>query len=102
MRLQEAIGDLVGLARSTAALSELLAASGRDREALAVLADSVALNLEKGSPIGLAFNRRALDALRARRAATGPRSRRPSPRSARALAEAESVLGRLKLPGEAD
>ncbi len=99
VRLQESIGDLVGLARSTAALSELLAASGREREALAVLADSIALNLEKGSPIGLAFNRRALEALaRQHDPALAP----GLAEAARALAEAESTLGRLKLPGESD
>ena len=97
LEIGEAIGDLVGLARSTAALSELLAADGRPEQALRVLSDSVALNVEKGSPIGLAFNRRALDAL--------GRGLGPSAEAAeveRRLVAAEAVLGRMKLPGEHD
>ena len=101
VQLEEAIGDLVGLARSTAALSELLAASGRYQEALGVLGDSVSLNFEKGSPIGLAFNRRALDAL-ARSASDAGQAGAALGEVERELAEAESVLGRMKLPGEAD
>ena len=59
-----------------------LRAARRDAAATAtrwrVLGDSVALNLEKGSPIGLAFNRRALDALAARMGdAHGERRRSP-------------------------
>jgi len=38
-------------------------AENRLSEAATLLADSSALNFEKGSPIGLAFNRRAFDAL---------------------------------------
>ncbi len=101
VQLEEAIGDLVGLARSTAALSELLAASGRYQEALGVLGDSVSLNFEKGSPIGLAFNRRALDAL-ARSAGSAGQAGAALGEVERELAEAEAVLGRMKLPGEAD
>jgi tetratricopeptide (TPR) repeat protein len=96
VRLEEAMGDLVGLARSTAALSELLAASGRLEEALEVLGDSVALNVEKGSPIGLAFNRRALEAL----IGTGMHAHALGDVERR-LAAAEAVLGRLDLPSEA-
>jgi len=98
IRVQESLGDIVGLARSTAALSEVLSASGQHREALGLLGDSVVLNLEKGSPIGLAFNRRALEAIDAAA---------PSDRETRALFDAvrerltaaESVLGRVVLPG---
>jgi tetratricopeptide (TPR) repeat protein len=97
VEIEEAIGDLVGLARSTAALSELLAASGRPGEALALLSDSVALNVEKGSPIGLAFNRRALDALGR---GAGPSAERAEVE--RRLVAAEAVLGRIKLAGEHD
>ncbi|MFT3776646.1 MAG: hypothetical protein QM820_65750 [Minicystis sp.] len=98
---EEAIGDLVGLARSTAALSELLAAGGRIGDAISVLSDSVALNFEKGSPIGLAFNRRALAALE--RVAGGSREAAAMLDETRARLEAaERVLGRMKLPGERD
>jgi tetratricopeptide (TPR) repeat protein len=99
--LEGQTGDLIGLARSTAALSEVLAVSGRDKEALAMLGDSVAFNLEKGSPIGLAFNRRAFDTLaRTATAAedTGTVLREVSER----LCAAEAVLGRISLPGERD
>jgi hypothetical protein len=70
-----------------------------------LLANSITLNFEKGSPIGLAFNRRALDALaNVAGQAHGPETE--SVRSALAevesrLVQAESVLGRLVLPGEA-
>lgn len=94
---EESLGDLVGLARSTAALSELLAQTGRLEDALTVLSDSIALNFEKGSPIGLAFNRRSLEAL------TRVAGDSPTLGEARARLEAaEGVLGRMKLPGEPD
>lgn len=98
-RAQEVSGDVVGLARTAAALADALVALGRAEEALLMLSDSVRLNLAKGSPIGLAFNRRALDAL----ATTAPETE-PMRASLRALADmvtrAEAVLGRLVLPGE--
>jgi tetratricopeptide (TPR) repeat protein len=101
MQVQESIGDLIGLARSTAGLSEVLLAAGRRRDALALLAESVSFNLEKGSPIGLAFNRRAFDAL----IAAAPDRREiaaVAEQVASRLAAAESVLGRISLPGERD
>jgi hypothetical protein len=101
VEVEEAIGDLVGLARSTAALSELLAAGGRVDDALAVLSDSVALNFEKGSPIGLAFNRRALAALE-RLAGSSRESVALLDEVRGRLEAAERVLGRMKLPGERD
>lgn len=63
---QQRSGDVVGLARSSAALADVLATKDRHYEALAVLGESVELNLEKGSIQGLAFNRGALEALRGR------------------------------------
>lgn len=101
MQMQEQIGDVMGLARTTAALSEVLAAGGRYRDALAVLGDSVSLNMEKGSPIGLAFNRRSLDAL-VRKAPKGAGIEEALRQVAARLGAAESVLGRIKLPGERD
>ncbi|HZX00764.1 MAG TPA: tetratricopeptide repeat protein, partial [Bacilli bacterium] len=99
LELQQRIGDLVGLARSTAAFSEVLGAVGRHREALMVLSDSVALNLEKGSPIGLAFNRRAFDALAARVSPRGE-SADVLAKVAAQLDQAEAMLGRMKLTSE--
>ena len=63
LRSQRRLGDLLGLARTTAALSDVLRGAGRSVDALAVLTDSVASNIEKGSPLGLAYNQRALTAL---------------------------------------
>jgi tetratricopeptide (TPR) repeat protein len=103
--LQRQIGDVTGLARSAAALADLLAQAGRPGEAIAWLGDSISLNFEKGSPIGLAFNRRALEVL-AQAAAQGQGPEVESFRSAlqeveSRLTQAESVLGRLALPGDA-
>jgi tetratricopeptide (TPR) repeat protein len=101
MQVQESIGDLIGLARSTAGLSELLLAMGRARDALALLAESVGFNLEKGSPLGLAYNRRAFDAMIARIPGDAELTAIAAQVEAR-LAKAESVLGRISLPGERD
>lgn len=101
IQVQRAIGDVLGLARTTAVLSEVLAARGRTSDALALLGDSIALNLEKGSPIGLAFNRRSLDAL-AEKAPPGLAPQGLLSQVAARLARAESALGRMKLPGELD
>jgi tetratricopeptide (TPR) repeat protein len=101
VEMEESLGDLVGLARSTAALSELLVAGGRHGDALAVLGDSIALNLEKGSPIGLAFNRRALAALAARAGASDAEEAALAEVNQQ-LEEAEAALGRVALAGERD
>lgn len=98
-RAQEVSADVVGLARTAAALADALAALGRAEEAVLLLTDSVRLNLAKGSPIGLAFNRRALEALAT--AAPANETMRSSLQTlADMLSRAESVLGRLVLPGE--
>ena len=103
LSLQRELGDVTGLARTTAALSDVLAAGGRPTDAAALLADSVGLNYEKGSPLGLAFNRRALEALRSR--AADLRDGRELEELLDAvedrLAGAEEELGRIDLPGEA-
>ncbi|WP_437625900.1 hypothetical protein [Sorangium sp. So ce1151] len=98
---EEGLGDLIGLARSTAALAEVLSAKGLHREALAVLAESMAMNLEKGSPLGLAYNRRALNALVPNISLQGDEAELLRKIAAQ-LAAAEAVLGHLKLPGEPD
>ncbi|WP_437299582.1 hypothetical protein [Sorangium sp. So ce426] len=98
---EEALGDLLGLARSTAALAEVLSAKGLHREALAVLAESMVMNLEKGSPLGLAYNRRALNALVPNISLQGEEAEELRKLAAQ-LAAAEAALGRAKLPGELD
>jgi tetratricopeptide (TPR) repeat protein len=55
-KLQEELGDGVGLARSSAGLSEVLVATRDYARALERLAESVALNFEKGMSVGLEFN----------------------------------------------
>ena len=99
LQVQSRIGDVTGLARTTAAMSEVLTMQGMHRNALMVLGDSIVLNVDKGSPIGLAFNRRAYDALRRDLVDV------PSPDVQRALTEvssqlerAEAVLGRVAMP----
>ncbi len=98
---EEALGDLIGLARSTAALAEVLSAKGLHREALSLLAESMAMNLEKGSPLGLAYNRRALNALVPNISLQGEEAELLRKLAAQ-LAAAEAALGRLRLPGEPD
>jgi hypothetical protein len=62
-----------------------------------VLADSIALNLEKGSPIGLSFNRKALDALAAGLPAKDGDAGEILQQVAAQLVKAESALGRREL-----
>jgi chemotaxis protein histidine kinase CheA len=101
VQIQESVGDVMGLAGSTAALSEVLAAGGRMREALSLLGDSIVLHFEKGSPLGLALNRRALQALAEDEAAQRSAADLLREVAAR-LTSAEKVLGRVTVPGQAD
>lgn len=107
LEVQSQIGDLTGLARSTGALSDVLAASGRYGDALLVLGDSITLNREKGSPIGLAFNRRSLDKLQAAIVELGTGGGPADETVVKALADirehlesAEAVLGRIRIASE--
>ena len=77
--------------------------AGQFDHAVALLADSITLNVDKGSPIGLAFNRQALGAL-AQAAAQTHGSGAAHLQGALAdlegrLVQAEAVLGRVGLPG---
>jgi tetratricopeptide (TPR) repeat protein len=105
LNLQQQLGDVAGLARSTAALADVCMLAGQYDNAVALLANSITLNTEKGSSIGLAFNRHALGALiNAAVQAHSPDAERL--RGALAdlenrLAQAEAVLGRVGLLGEA-
>jgi tetratricopeptide (TPR) repeat protein len=103
--LQQQLGDVAGLARSTAALADVCMLAGQFEHAVALLAHSITLNVDKGSPIGLAFNRQALGALtRATAQASGPDAeqlRGAVADLASRLAQAEAVLGRVGLPEEA-
>lgn len=99
--VQDAIGDVIGLARSTAAMSEVLCEDGRIQEAVGLLGDSIALNLEKGSPIGLAFNRKTLMHLVEKAPVTEEMQQELRAVELR-LREAEGILGKVHLPGERD
>ena len=57
---QDMLGDVLGMARSTAALSDLKLAEGDIEGALSYLAESVRLNSAKGARQGLEWNREAL------------------------------------------
>ena len=104
--LQQQLGDVAGLARSTAALADVCMLAGQFDHAVALLAHSITLNVEKGSPIGLAFNWHALGALaKAAVQVHSPDAERL--RGALAdlenrLVQAEAVLGRVRLPEEAN
>jgi hypothetical protein len=62
-QLQLKLGDLVGLARSSGALCELLVRTGDYPRALERLAESIAFNAKKGSYAGLEFNLASLTAI---------------------------------------
>jgi tetratricopeptide (TPR) repeat protein len=104
LQLQKRIGDATGLARTTGALAEVCMATNQLREAATLLADSVGLNFDKGSPIGLAFNRRVLEALR--QAANEVQAPETSSlvgileEVEHRLTQAENILGQIALPGE--
>ena len=86
------LGDLTGLAQTTEALSEVLAASGRDAEAIALLRDSVVFNRDKGSPLGLTLNRRTFTGL-AQRLAGQPQHAEGLQQVAILLSAGERELG---------
>lgn len=101
VRAQQRFGDVLGLARSAAALSDLLAAAGRSRDALALLGQSIAFNLDKGSPLGLAFNRAALEALAAKSPDGEPEQRAFLESLRKQVRAGEALLGRADLPEDA-
>lgn len=102
LQAQRDLGDVIGLARTTAALSEALSASGQHAAALGLLRESISLNLEKGSPIGLAYNRRTLEQLAQRVGQTRERGQIMGALddALKSLVAAEESLGRIHLPGE--
>lgn len=102
LQAQRDLGDVIGLARTTAALSEALSASGQHAAALGLLRESISLNLEKGSPIGLAYNRRTLEQLAQRGGQARDRGQiaLALDEALKSLIAAEESLGRIHLPGE--
>lgn len=105
LRLARQLGDITGMARGTAALADLYIAAGRPAEALGALRESVAFNVDKGSPLGLAVNRRTLERLEHAIAAVpqvAPGLTGAIRELDQALHEAESMLGRVSVPGDVD
>ncbi len=102
LEAQRELGDATGLARSTAALADLCTSIGRLDEGIRLLVDSVRLNHRKGSPIGLAFNRRAaetlLNLLRRSDNAAPVGDGRALAELVETLEAAESAVGRISLP----
>lgn len=102
LTVQHRLRDITGMARSCAALADLQLTNGQPDQALALLADSVALNAEQGSPVGLAFNRHSLNALAAALQRSEQQDQDPAlseglARLERELAQAEDLFGRLPL-----
>lgn len=98
-RAQLNLGDAIGLAQTTQAMAGLLGDRNEHSEALRLLVDSVRLNHGKGSPRGLAWNRRTLKEL-----AQGMSERERQDLAPmivavrRQLEAAETHLGRVELP----
>lgn len=100
--LQQRIADVIGLARTSAALADIARESGDFERAIVLLGGSVELNLDKGSPLGLAFNRRALETLLGQLSSSERRDLHDElSRVARRLEAAEQAVGRIPLPTEA-
>jgi tetratricopeptide (TPR) repeat protein len=97
LEVQRELGDLLGMARTTSTLADVLTEKGDYAGAVGLLAESINKNREKGSPIGLAFNRRSMESL-ARRM---PEELHSLLSEARArLQEAEEVIGKADLAGD--
>ncbi|RME25492.1 MAG: hypothetical protein D6798_08830, partial [Deltaproteobacteria bacterium] len=100
-RVQLGLGDAVGLAATTEAMAGLLGDRHDNAQALRMLVDSVRLNHGKGSPRGLALNRRTLKALAAGMSDAQRAELAPLVIAVRRQLEAaEAQLGRVTLPGE--
>lgn len=94
-------GDAIGLAQTTQAMAGLLSDRHEHAEALRLLVDSVRLNHGKGSPRGLAWNRRTLKDLAQRMSEAERHELAPMIVAVRRQLEAaEAQLGRVELPPE--
>ncbi|MCA9712441.1 MAG: tetratricopeptide repeat protein, partial [Myxococcales bacterium] len=105
LRISRQLGDVIGLARSTAALADLYITAGRPAEALRALEESITFNVDKGSPLGLAVNRRTMERLRDAIAGdprTSPALLRAVRQLDEGLSKAEAMLGRVSVPGDTD
>lgn len=102
LELQQQSGDLTGMARTHDALAQLFLLQGNEIEAVRVLGASIALNFEKGAPLGVAFNRRAFDQLlqhlQTQRITPTTALQQQIQQTEALLLEAERMLGRVALP----
>ena len=94
---QQAEHDGLGLARTAAGLASVLAAQGQPEAAARLLGDSIRLNLDVGTPLGLAHNRRSLELLAAQLIAS-PNGRQTLTEIRRRLEHAEQLVGKADLP----
>ncbi len=100
--LQQRILDVIGLARTSAALADIARDGGDYERAIVLLGGSIELNLDKGSPLGLAFNRRTLGTLLRQLSSSERRDLHDElSRVAQRLEVAEGAIGRIDLPEEA-
>jgi len=98
LAIQEQLGDVLGLARSSAAMAEVCTATGRFEEALRRVSDSVSFNVDKGSALGLAYDRRTLQRVKATLGAdAGAHATRIAQIEAQ-LREATALVGEVRLP----
>lgn len=101
-QIERELHDILGLARTTAAMSELLLAAGQLPGAVELLSESLALNIEKGSLIGLSYVRRGVEKLaqRVQTSGTDTATSRALHRLHDDLVAAEEHLGRVNLPSD--
>ena len=104
-QIERELHDVLGLARTTAAMADVLASTGQLGGAIALLSESLALNAEKGSPIGLAFVRQSVERIAARvtsaaESASNSQERRAVQHLLESIVAAEQQLGRVRLPAD--
>lgn len=104
-QIERELHDVLGLARTTAAMADVLASTGQLGGAIALLSESLALNAEKGSPIGLAFVRQSVERIAARvtsaaESASNSQERRAVQQLLESIVAAEQQLGRVRLPAD--
>jgi len=105
-QIERELQDLLGLARTTAAMADVLLSVGQLGGALGLLAEALALNVAKGSPIGLAFVRRGVERIAAQleshsgAGSVDAKVKQALPGLLEELGAAEEQLGRVRLPAD--
>ncbi|MBU50909.1 MAG: hypothetical protein CL920_19675 [Deltaproteobacteria bacterium] len=98
MEVQRQLSDVMGLARSTAGLADVFIKQGDLLQAAQLLQESILLNLQKGTPLGLAFNRRSFEQLKTL-TAQAPTEQHLQAMEALSdlMNRAESILGKISI-----